>query len=391
MLATSSSEDGLTALFIQGTDAASYPPLINVSLIMAERGWEVHFLSAPIANHALALTAHPRIFVHAMRTRPSHVMSKADYALYWARTAKLAVRLRPDVVYASDPLGAGPGLLAARLARAMLVYHEHDSPDTDTLNRAVVSFRKRAAHTARILIIPNDARAKIVQRDLGVHAGRVRVVWNLPRRAEVVPGRTSAQGPLILYYHGSITPDRIPGTVIDALLRFNGQIRLRITGYEAPGAEGYVEQLIERSQISCGRRLAECCGPLSRADLLTHAAQADVGLSLMPKSSSDINMRHMVGASNKPFDYMAAGLPLIVSDLPDWKNTYVRAGFGKACDPSDAESIATTLRWFLDHPLERRQMAENCRRQIASDWNYDAAFAPVLAEIGALRRAGRTQ
>jgi hypothetical protein len=29
-------------------------------------------------------------------------------------------------------------------------------------------------------------------------------------------------------------------------------------------------------------------------------------------------MANMVGAFNKPFDYMACGLPLLVTILPDW-------------------------------------------------------------------------
>ena len=100
---------------------------------MAEAGWEVTFLSAPIEGHRLELPHHPRITVRTIPTRPSHVMGKAAYARYAAAAARLALKLRPDVVYASDPLGAAPGLLAARLGGARLVYHEHDSPDPSTL------------------------------------------------------------------------------------------------------------------------------------------------------------------------------------------------------------------------------------------------------------------
>ena len=77
-------------------------------MLMAEAGWDVTFLSAPIDGDELALNPHPRIKIHAVRTRPSHVMGKVEYAVYAAAAARLAVRLRPDVVYASDPLGAGP-------------------------------------------------------------------------------------------------------------------------------------------------------------------------------------------------------------------------------------------------------------------------------------------
>jgi spore maturation protein CgeB len=101
----------------------------------------------------------------------------------------------------------------------------------------------------------------------------------------------------------------------------------------------------------------------------------------MPLTTSDVNMRNMTGASNKPFDYMAAGLALLVSNLPDWREMFMVPGLARACDPADPDSIDTTLRWFLDHPEKRRTMAELGRSKIEAEWNYDTAFAPVMAEL----------
>src|SRR5262245_378785 len=93
-------------LFIQATNPGAYPPLIQASTLMADAGWEVTVLSAPTADEQLAMPSHPRVTVRAVRVRPSHVMSNVDYSIYSATAAGLALRLRPDVVYASDPLGA---------------------------------------------------------------------------------------------------------------------------------------------------------------------------------------------------------------------------------------------------------------------------------------------
>jgi len=101
----------------------------------------------------------------------------------------------------------------------------------------------------------------------------------------------------------------------------------------------------------------------------------------MPGKTDDVNLRHMTGASNKPFDYMAAGLALLVSDLPDWRDMFVRPGYARPCDPADPNSVAAALRWFLDHPHERRAMAARARARIEAEWNYETAFAPVLAAL----------
>ena len=89
----------------------------------------------------------------------------------------------------------------------------------------------------------------------------------------------------------------------------------------------------------------------------------------------------MTGASNKAFDYMAAGIPTRV---------WIQRGSCRRCsitpgtadyDPANVESIVDALGWLLAHPAERRAMATLARAKIESDWNYDTAFAPVLEAL----------
>jgi len=369
-------------LFIQATNPGAYPPLIHASTLMADAGWEVTFLSAPFGGDALALAPHPRIKVHAIRTRPSHVMSSVSYALYAAAAARLALQIRPNVVYASDPLGAGPGLLAARLASAALVYHEHDSPSPGTLHPVLARSRAAAARAARLIVFPNEERARLAQSELRFSDSRLRIVWNVPTRAELASSPAPAEPPLVVYYHGSIGPERLPEAVAFAVRRMAGRVRLRIAGYEAPSARGYVRHLVGTDIGAEADNSVEYIGMVpSRADLLMQAARAHVGLALMPCQSSDLNMRFMIGASNKPFDYMAAGLALLVSNLPDWKTMFVDPGFGLACDPTDEDSLLAALRWFIDHPVGRRAMARRARDKIESEWNYDTQFRAVLESL----------
>jgi glycosyltransferase involved in cell wall biosynthesis len=370
-------------LFVQATEPAAYPPLIRGSSLMAEAGWKVTFLSAPVVGMPLMLNPHPRIAVYAIPARPSHVMGKAAYARYIASAAAFAIRVRPHVVYASDPLGAAPGLLAARLSGAHLVYHEHDSPAPGALQPRVARLRTAAARAARLVIFPNAERARIAGAELGFAPSRLRIVWNMPRRAELRPlVRISEPPPLIVYYHGSITPQRFPEAAVEAVRHFEGRVRLRIAGYEAPGARGYISRLAALGHAPSGEPLVEYMGPIPQlGDLLEQAAHAHVGLALMPRTTDDVNMRHMTGASNKAFDYMASGLALLVSDLVDWRRMFVAPGLARACDPADAHSLIAALDWFLDHPEERRTMAERGRPKIEAEWNYDIAFAPVMAEL----------
>ncbi len=369
-------------LFVQATDPAAYPPLIHAGTLMAERGHRVRFLSSPIVGRAMRMPDVPGLEVDSLPERPTHVMSPAHYARYLAAAMRAAHAFRPDIVYASDPLGALPGLVAARMSAAPVVYHEHDSPDSERrLHRAVRLARRAALRRARLVVFPNEGRAREVAAEVPFTAARLRTVWNLPRRSEVSPPAARRTGSLVLYYHGSITPDRLPRTVLDAVLRFP-DVRLRVVGYETAGGQGHVAALRNVAE-SAGRPDAlEVHGEVSREALPALMDGATVGLALMPTTSSDINMRHMTGASNKAFDYLSGGLALMVSDLPDWRSMFVAPGLARACDPASVDSIAEAIRDFIGRPDETRAMGERGRLRMLDAWNYDTAFAPVLADLG---------
>jgi glycosyltransferase involved in cell wall biosynthesis len=96
----------------------------------------------------------------------------------------------------------------------------------------------------------------------------------------------------------------------------------------------------------------------------------------------DINFQAMAGASNKAFDYLACGLPLIVSDVPEWQELYVKTGFALACVPEHPASIAKAITWFLEHPTDLWQMGERGRQRICAEWNYETQFQPVVDMLG---------
>src|SRR5262249_788414 len=204
-------------------------------------------------------------------------------------------------------------------------------------------------------------------------------VWNCPRKTEIIPAPAVSDTPIILYYHGNVSQILLPIAMLVAVSRFRGKVRLRVAGYETMGNEGYLAKLSRLTKAAPG--LIEALGTLTRADLFRAASAAHVGLCVMPKSTENINLRHMVGASNKAFDYMACGLPLLVTDLPEWVGVFVAPGYARACDPDDPDSIEAALQWYLDHPQERREMGRRCRTKIKEMWNYETAFADVLAKI----------
>ncbi len=376
-------------LFLQCADPGYYPPLLNATAILADSSWYVTMLGAPILGSEIAVPSNGRVRLESIPPRKSHVFGALDYCRYLAMTLWLAHITKPSVIYASDRVSAGPALLAQSLTRAKLIYHEHDSLNSGCPPTFLNRMREVMLRHADFLIFPNAGRAGIVQKEYQIDSHNISIVWNAPRRAELPGLSPKNNAPLVLYFHGSITPERLPLAVVEAVSQLEGRVKLQVAGYEAPGARGYLSALLEAGRLSRQANVVNYLGQIpQRRDLLAIAAKADIGLSLMPSKSDDINMQYMVGASNKPFDYMAAGLPLLVSELPDWRKTFVDHGYGLACNPDSVDSIATALRWFLDHPLERREMGIRGRKKIEADWNYETVFAPIIAKITAPSATG---
>jgi glycosyltransferase involved in cell wall biosynthesis len=156
-------------------------------------------------------------------------------------------------------------------------------------------------------------------------------------------------------------------------------VSLRITGYETIGSKGYVGELMKLGERLGVEERINHERALPRGELLRRCDTADVGVALIAQRPTDLNLDALVGASNKPFDYLARGLALLVPGGRDWRSTYIDPSYGLSCEPEDTNSIAEALRWFVEHRHEARMMGERGRQRILNEWNYERQFSPVLA------------
>lgn len=233
-------------------------------------------------------------------------------------------------------------------------------------------------------MLPNTKRAERFRQET-VTQRPVLCVWNCPSLEEASANkndRSEIGDKFVLFFHGSIVPARLPMTIIEALARLPDRVVLHIAGYETIGHTGYTEDLKRCAEkLGIGARFKVIGVVPSRHSLLEYCRAADVGLALMPLQSTDLNEQAMAGASNKPFDYLACGLALLVSDSEDWRMMFVDRGYGRACDPMDTESVVRSLQWFVDHPAETLAMGMSGRERIVAQWNYEQQFSPVLAHM----------
>ena len=376
-------------IYIQYTDPAYYPPLAHSSKILADSGMEILFLGSHVfGDRNTSFVSHSGISLKLLPCYGSGWLLKLHYLLFFLWGVFWGAMLRPDWIYASDLWACPSVYILKKFFCLKVIYHEHDTPNiTNREERSiflkiVLWFRKKLAKKADLCVLPNKERLDYFIKTTG-RAKEVIEVWNCPMREEVPTEPSGAKkNGLQIVYCGSIVSDRLPIAVIKALSLLPDNVKLTIVGYETIGSIGYVETLLnEAKKLGLEKRVEFVGRIMNRYELYGFLGNKDVGLSFIINSVDDVNMQYMVGASNKPFEYLACGMPLLIADLPDWEKMYADQGYCKSCDPKDSANIAKTLCWFLEHPEERRVMGERGRQKILDEWNYEKQFAPVMDYI----------
>ena len=81
---------------------------------------------------------------------------------------------------------------------------------------------------------------------------------------------------------------------------------------------------------------------------------------------------------------MAAGLPVVASNFPLWKEIVEGNECGLTVDPLDPKEIAHAIEYLINHPDETHRMGENGRRAVLEKYNWETEGKKLLAVYAGL-------
>lgn len=194
---------------------------------------------------------------------------------------------------------------------------------------------------------------------------------NFPFRQELAApeaGTYPARGPLVLY-SGSLSAIRGVTEMLDALALLPPRLgaRLAVAGMFSPAG------LRSEAERHPAWPLVDFHGWVSREGLRDLSAEARVGLVLFHPAPN-----HVESQPNKLFEYMAAGLPVVASDFPLWRELVGRSRCGLLVDPLDPMAIAQAIAWLLTHPEEAMAMGRRGQDAVLSHFNWEAEAGKLL-------------
>ena len=263
--------------------------------------------------------------------------------------ARLARRSRPDAVHAHDVAMLIPAWIAAKLSRARLVYDSHELATG-------VPYRSRPWALLVIaierLLVP---RCDLVVTVSGGIADQLAERYSLRARPVVIrnvcdlppPGAAPAtdlrrelgigETPLVLH-QGAVAPHRGCETLVRATAELDDAHLLFL------GAEGPFANRLQRLAVDLGLDdRVHFRPPVPLVSLLSYTAQANVGVSLLEATCEN----HRLALPNKVFEYMAAGVPVVVSALPELERFLSEHPIGCTVDPRNPSAVARALHRVL--------------------------------------------
>lgn len=347
---------------------------------LAAAGHEVTVVHLPSSGSDVETAEPPyRLVPATLRRGRDRLPHAVRLGVEASRLARRAASSKPDAVHCHDAAMLLPGLLAAGRSGARLVYDSHELATGVPYRRGawpmlVAAVENRGAPRASAVITVSEGIAARLDERYRLQGAPtvVRNVCDLPP-----PGAAGApdlrrklsigDAPLILH-QGAVAAGRGCETAVRALASLPSA-HLLFLGAEGP----YAERLGALASEYCVGARTHLVGPVAPEALLSYTVQADVGVSLLEDSCEN----HRLALPNKLFEYVAAALPVVVSDLPEAARLVRALGIGWCASPGDAESVAETLRIAL-----ARRGNEDLRRRLrraASELTWEREKQRLLA------------
>ncbi len=311
--------------------------------------------------------------------------------LHDLRLAGVLRALAPDVLHAHDSNALVPVTLAARRLGVPFVYDAHELwLHRPRRGRGWLYSRLFEAYYRLIhrWSLPRAAATLTVSAHIARHLARhygLREVALVPNYPELDPGREvrsihdlapdriPADAPIVLHLGGLIAERGLEELVRAMASRPDAHLVFLGTGADWPALRDLAQEL------GIGDRVHQL-DPVPSHEVVAYTRSAAIGV--VATAPTALNNRYSL--PNKLFQYMAAGIPVVASDLPEIRGVVASAGAGYLVDPERPEAIAEALGRLLDDPVEARAMGARGSEAIESRFNWTTAADSLVAAYRAL-------
>lgn len=336
---------------------------IKESKSLARYGYETHLI-APNSPEGIIDGVHLHEIKKSLGSRWTR-MTKTAWAVY-----KAAKRVNANIYHFHDPELIPIGLLF-KLKGKKVIYDVHEDVPKDILSKTwipgplrkiiAVCFEKFENITSKFFDGIVTATPHIKDRFSALNKESVDVN-NYPIADELyLPGIDWFQKERAVCYMGGINQMRGIFEMVESIGKTDVKLILG-------GSFTFLDERKKVMELDSWSNVHEL-GFLDRDEISKALSRSMAGLVVLHPLDNYLDALPV-----KMFEYMSAGIPVIASNFPLWKEIVDGNQCGICVDPLDPEKIAKAIQWIVDHPEEARKMGENGRKAVEEKYNWEQEF-----------------
>ena len=297
---------------------------------------------------------------------------------FWSFVFKSA-RYKPDIIHCNDLNTLLQGYIAAKFCCAKVVYDSHEvncDLGAINLNRKQKRDMKREklliSRVDRVISVSNAA-SKLIGDYYNID--KPTIVTNCSFKTEGIDFSIRKNSFKVLY-HGIISRDRGYEEFVEACGKVDGAVVMQIRGY------GPIERQLR--EMAKDRKLKNLVfeEPVEIIQLIPKAAESSVGVVLTKPVST--NFKYTVG--NKLFEYVNAGLPVILSDIPEHRYLNEKFNIGIVIEVTP-DNISNTVNLLYNNKQKYNELRENAiKMSKVMCWENEVEkLLEVYRELGSIK------
>jgi glycosyltransferase involved in cell wall biosynthesis len=281
--------------------------------------------------------------------------------------------VRPALVQVHDP-ELLPLALALRATGTRVVFDMHENLPKEILTKEWISkplrwllsrfagaFQRFACNLIPTVFAETSYAVDFPSARAGV------VVLNYPLLGRLREIRPPKAPTFTIGYIGVVSVERGAEVATNAIERIN-EAGISAHGlFVGPVAGELATRIAFSRAVATGK--VELTGRLAPTDGWPLIATCWVGIAVLGSSPNFVD-----SYPTKLFEYMALGLPVVVSDFPLWRAIVDGCGCGLLVDPSDASAVSAALRWMYEHPERALEMGARGRAAALANYSWDSQF-----------------
>jgi glycosyltransferase involved in cell wall biosynthesis len=168
-------------------------------------------------------------------------------------------------------------------------------------------------------------------------------------------------------YIGGIAAVRGIHEIVAAMQHVKTDVRLQLGG-------SFSEKSVENTVRNCfGWSRVDELGWLSRAGVSAVLKYSVAGLVTLHPT-----INYMDALPVKMFEYMSAGIPVIASNFPLWREIIEGNDCGLCVDPLDPRAIAEAIDFLINNPDRAEQMGRNGQCAVNERYNWNVEERKLL-------------